>query len=31
MAEQSFAVSPEGNQVALIGDRSIDFYAVGSK
>ncbi len=28
MAEQSFALSPEGNQVALIGDSAIRFYAV---
>ena len=28
LAEQSFALSPAGNQVAITGDRSINFYAV---
>ena len=28
LTEQSFAISPTGNQVALTGDHSIDFYAV---
>ena len=30
MAEQSFALSPSGNQVALIGDTSINFYAIAA-
>ncbi len=31
MAEQSFALSPSGNQVALIGDTSINFYAIAAE
>ncbi len=30
MVEQSFALSPSGKQIALIGDSSINFYAVQS-
>ena len=31
MAEQSFAISPSGRQVALIGDATINFYSVAAK
>ena len=31
MAEQSFALSPSGNQVTLIGDNAINFYSIANE